>query len=93
MKNRLWLITLLIFTWACNGEKATETVVEEVISKPYPTFNADSAYAFVQKQVNFGPRVPGTKGHSDTKAWMISKLKALDGACKRRIFRQKPTMV
>lgn len=76
MKNRFWLIGLLIFAWACSGEKTTETAVEDVITKPYPTFNADSAYAFIQRQVDFGPRVPGTKGHTDTKNWMISKLES-----------------
>jgi len=76
MKNRFLLIGLLIFAWACSGEKTTETVVEEVITKPYPTFNADSAYAFIQKQVDFGPRVPGSKGHVNTKNWMISKLES-----------------
>lgn len=29
-----------------------------------PTFNADSAYAFVQTQVDFGPRVPATAAHA-----------------------------
>lgn len=74
MKNRFWLIGLLIFAWACSGEKTTETAVEDVIIKPYPTFNADSAYAFIQSQVDFGPRVPGTKGHTDTKNWIVGKL-------------------
>ena len=74
MKNRFWLLGILIFVWSCSNEKKAKTVVVEVIAKPYPTFNADSAYAFIQKQVDFGPRVPGTKGHIDTKNWMISKL-------------------
>lgn len=75
MKNsRIWLLFLVAFAWACSGEKTPETTTPEVVIKPYPSFNADSAYAFIQKQVDFGPRVPGTKGHQDTKAWMISNL-------------------
>lgn len=89
MKNRFWLLGILVFAWACSGEKTTETVVEEVITKPYPTFNADSAYAFVQKQVDFGPRVPGTQGHSDTKNWMISKLEGYGWSVQSQDFQAK----
>src|SRR5687767_15761299 len=28
-----------------------------------PDFNADSAYFFVKKQVDFGPRIPNTDAH------------------------------
>lgn len=43
---------------------------------PVPRFNADSAYAFVAKQVSFGPRVMNTPAHDATEAWLIGKLKA-----------------
>jgi glutaminyl-peptide cyclotransferase len=89
MKNRFWLIVLLVFAWACSGEKSPETVVEEVITKPYPTFNADSAYAFVQKQVDFGPRVPESQGHSNTKNWMISKLEGYGWSVQSQDFQAK----
>jgi hypothetical protein len=60
MKNKFsWgVFVLLILLASCSGEKSTETKTEPVALKPYPAFNADSAYAFVQKQVDFGPRVP-----------------------------------
>jgi hypothetical protein len=38
-----------------------------------PQFNADSAYYLVQKQVDFGPRVPNTKAH-DACARYLEKL-------------------
>jgi Zn-dependent M28 family amino/carboxypeptidase len=37
-------------------------------------FNADSAYSFTQKQVAFGPRVPGTKAHAACARWLVKKL-------------------
>jgi hypothetical protein len=40
-----------------------------------PAFNADSAYAYIQQQVNFGPRVPGTPAQKACAAWMENKLK------------------
>lgn len=89
MKNRFWLVGVLLFAWACSGEKASETVVEEIVTKPYPTFNADSAYVFVQTQVDFGPRVPGTKGHSETKNWVISKLESYGWSAQTQDFQAK----
>lgn len=40
-----------------------------------PTFSPDSAYFFIQQQVDFGPRVPGTPQHTACADWMITKLK------------------
>lgn len=39
-----------------------------------PAFNADSAYAFVERQVAFGPRVPGSKEHRACGDWLVAKL-------------------
>ncbi len=38
------------------------------------TFSADSAYIFVEKQVNFGPRVPNTSAHRLAGEWLAGKL-------------------
>jgi len=83
MKNKFqWgVFVLLILLVSCSGEKSTETKTESVVLKPYPSFNADSAYAFVQKQVDFGPRVPGTPGHAATKVWMVEILKKIRLDC------------
>ncbi|THH37943.1 M28 family peptidase [Neolewinella litorea] len=43
-------------------------------AKPVPKFDRDSAYAYVEKQVNFGPRVVNTESHRQTKEWLIKKL-------------------
>ncbi len=40
-----------------------------------PAFNADSAYYSVKKQVDFGPRVPGTPAHKKCAAWLVSTFK------------------
>ncbi len=41
-----------------------------------PTFNKDSAFAFVETQVNFGPRIPGTQEHLACAEWIESKFKS-----------------
>ncbi len=40
-----------------------------------PTFNGDSAFMYVQKQVSFGPRVPGTPAHEACAAYLETTLK------------------
>lgn len=40
-----------------------------------PDFNADSAFLFVQKQVDFGPRVPNTAAHQKCAAWFTKEFK------------------
>lgn len=39
-----------------------------------PSFNADSAYQFVAKQTNFGPRVPETEAHAQCAEWLAAKM-------------------
>jgi glutaminyl-peptide cyclotransferase len=40
-----------------------------------PAFDADSAFALLERQVAFGPRVPGTPGHAAQLEWMTSYLR------------------
>jgi hypothetical protein len=56
-------------------EVDTDTLVSEPIAPMQPvSFDADSAYGFIEKQVKFGPRVPGSAAHAKTAAWLIDKL-------------------
>lgn len=41
-----------------------------------PEFNADSAFAFTQAQVDFGPRVPGSPEHAKCAEYIVAKMKA-----------------
>jgi Zn-dependent M28 family amino/carboxypeptidase len=40
------------------------------------TFDGERAYADVQTQVDFGPRIPGTPGHAQVVDWMREELEA-----------------
>jgi hypothetical protein len=90
MKNRIWIFGLLLVGIACSSpEKKAESVIKPLVAKPYPKFNPDSAYAFIQKQVDFGPRVPETTGHAATKAWLISKFESFDFEVQTQDFEAK----
>ncbi len=72
-------IILLGASTSCNPKK-TQTKdetekFETVQSIKAADFNADSAYYFVEQQVNFGPRVPNTKAHKECAEWLEKTLK------------------
>lgn len=53
----LILCTIFLMT-ACVEEP--DTIDEPTALKESPSFNAENAYAHIEKQLSFGPRVPGT---------------------------------
>ncbi|WP_339703244.1 M28 family peptidase [Algoriphagus aquimarinus] len=89
MKNRFWLVGLLVLTWACGTQDQKTEVVAKAPTKPYPTFSPDSAYAFVQQQVDFGPRVPETEAHEATKSWLLAKFEGYGFTVETQDFEAK----
>ena len=65
-------ISLLFFS--CNPGK--EKSLSESKAIKIPEFNADSAYALVDRQVSFGPRIPNTKAHREAGDFILNKLKS-----------------
>ena len=72
--NKILLFFFLLLIWSCSGDKTSDTLQEPIVYRDAPEFLADSAYFYIQKQVDFGPRVPNTEGHKKTKTWLIEKL-------------------
>ncbi len=70
-----FFVTILI---SCGPEKNSEPddAVIETVAINVPEFNKDSAYAFIQAQVDFGPRVPGTDAHKKCESYLVSKLES-----------------
>lgn len=91
MKNNiLWLLLLPALLFSC--EKSTEKVQEELEQKDYrpvPSFNADSAYSYIQKQVDFGPRVPNTHSHKLAGQWLLDKFKGFGMEVQGQEFSEK----
>lgn len=55
-----------------NASKSSPGAVEK--SELIGSFNADSAYSYVARQVSFGPRVPGSDGHKACRQWLLQTL-------------------
>lgn len=71
------LVTLLIIS-SCTTEpqQKIKTTLKKTKEKiVVPTFNSDSAYYFVEKQVSFGPRVISSNGWKNCAVWLEKKFK------------------
>ncbi len=73
------LFSLLIScgtTGDSNNRRAESQPGTEISKTPVqiPSFNSDSAYYFVEKQVSFGPRVPNTPSHVACGDWLQASL-------------------
>ncbi len=66
-------MTMLSFI-SCNRE--ARTVNQQVAPVVVPAFSADSAYKYIQNQVDFGPRVPNTPQHVACAAYLSEQLRA-----------------
>lgn len=79
MKYLLIPICLLVLAGllsACDNKPAQ--------SMARPAFSADSAYSYIDRQVQMGPRVPGTKAHDECAAYLIQTLERMGGSVEQQ---------
>lgn len=70
-------IVLSLLLLSCQNDKPKANKEDE-IQKPKveaPKFNADNAFAHIEKQLSFGPRVPGTKAHDSCASWLETQFR------------------
>lgn len=79
MRNIMCIFSVILLLTGCgangNAGSTDSLQTEEVRTRAVPAFNADSAYTYVKRQTDFGPRVPNTAPHDATAAWLSSELK------------------
>lgn len=76
------MIISLIVTSGCKGSADAQSGGEQSIAtvsereqKVVPEFSADTAYSYLRRQVEIGPRVPNTESHKVCGDWLVSELK------------------
>ena len=84
----LYIIAALLAT-ACgagSGTKQAQPAAPAAAAQAHerPAFDADTALALAARQLEFGPRVPGTAAHEACRAWMTDQLRAY-GATVREV--------
>ena len=73
-----FLLLLLVALTGCkNQNQASAGQDTDTIAVTQVQFNADSAYASVVAQCDFGPRVPGSAAHDRCGDYIVSRFKAL----------------
>ena len=95
MKNKniltiLFLMLVLTVISCGNSNKKSDRIdaVEKEVIKA-PEFNADSAYAYVGAQADFGPRVPNTKAHEECGEYLAQQLEKF-GA---KVYNQRADLI
>lgn len=89
---RAWLFIFVVscFIFSCKSDsKPTVSPEEEVVTtrRKVPKFQADNAYALIEKQVAFGPRYPGTKAHRDLIDYLAEELEKYTETVIRQDFK------
>ncbi len=84
MKNLL-INTIIVIALLC---AAPGSYAEGQKDSGIPAFNADTAFAFVEHQVGFGPRVPGSEAQLQCAAWMQAQLQQYCDT----VYRQQATV-
>lgn len=70
----------IVISQRCRREEKEDRMDPQPVVTEHPTisvpdFQGDSALAWVERQVSFGPRIPGTKAHRECGDWMVQLLK------------------
>lgn len=83
MKTKILFISALFLLLGCGDEieKKPKKIAEtKPITPPLqiekPLFDSDSAYLYIQKQVDFGPRFPNNEAHRKCAIYLENKLKS-----------------
>lgn len=75
MLKRIAIVSIALLTFfSCDNKQNTNTKTQTAPVKKevkVPAFNADSAYNYVKKQLDFGPRVPGSAAHAQCADWFV----------------------
>ena len=74
MKRIIIFFVSILGLIACNKTAQKQTTEEKKVS--IPLFSADSAYSYIQKQVDFGPRVPNTQAHISCAEYLANTLQS-----------------
>lgn len=69
------LLALTIIWMSCDSAPTSQPDIPAADhSIVVPQFDEDSAYAYVARQVAFGPRVPNTQAHAECAQWLANEL-------------------
>lgn len=97
MRYSVLLIAVVFLFNACQSDAPGDSSVAPApveaeaapVAIPIPQFDAASAYAFIEKQVAFGPRDPGSKGHEACRQWLVEQFTAFGAEVIEQSFKAR----
>jgi glutaminyl-peptide cyclotransferase len=84
----IWSFIFLLLIAGCKTDSGTKQQTD--IVKPratVPAVSPDSAFSFIDKQLSFGVRVPGTPGHKATRDWIKVRMEAYGASVELQEFK------
>ncbi len=81
-KGQLLIVLIVATLIRCSPERSLREVATRDTGRHsdagavvLPSFSGDSAYFWIQQQLRFGPRVPGTEGHRQCRDFLVQQLR------------------
>ncbi len=71
----MWVTALPLAVASCGGGDSGGSTITVRVERP--AFDADRAFQDLERQVAFGPRIPGSAGHAQQLEWLETELRAL----------------
>ncbi len=71
---KVYLLCFATFFLACKNDPKTAIPSNTATKANIPAINEQMAFGFIEKQLSFGVRVPGTVGHKQLQEWIIDQL-------------------
>ena len=90
--QKKWIVPVVLLTGSLLAGCDSTTTPNEPppaarkASLPTPDFQADSAYAFIEQQVAFGPRVPNTAAHRECQEYLVNRFTAFGAQVQTQDF-------
>ncbi len=86
--NYSGLLFISILFYSCGKEppEKIKPFYEIIKNNKIPEFNSDSAYFRIEEQVKFGPRNPGSKGHTEALFYLKNELAKYAGDIQTQSF-------
>ena len=85
-------LSLVLICFSCQPEGGTATDTPEAPAKKaftVPKFERDSAYSYLEQQVNFGPRVLGSEASENCKNWFVAQFESFGATVIEQDFEAK----
>ena len=89
MKKSIFILFSIACMFSCGRTTGRQEQPLQIRTVQVPLFNADSAFQFIQNQVDFGPRVPNTPAHLACAEYLANELRRF-GA---RVIEQRTDLV